>query len=343
VRLWTKRNRVRKQAVLLAFCSQFLLLLGCGYPGPVLPPSPEIPPPVVDLAAIERGDQIIITFHTPPRTTDNVPIKHFNEIDLRVGPALVPFDFQSWSVTAKQYPVESPPPNDPLDPQPIAMTESISLEGLLDKHVAIAVRTSIKRGDHFSSWSNRVVFDVTRPLTVPALLDPHASVEGVVLDWQAVDAAKGYRILRQAPVDKTLVEMGNSDQAHYVDTTSQFDVPYSYQVIALNGNSESLPSELKTITPRDTFAPTVPSRVTALTGPESVELSWQRSPETDLAGYYVYRAVNGGPFERQGDIVNLPAFSDRKVEHGKTYRYQISSVDKSNNESAKSAVTEVAF
>jgi hypothetical protein len=333
----------RKQAVLLGFCLQLILLLGCGYPGPVLPPSPEIPPPVGDLAAVERGDKIIITFRTPARTTDNVPIKHFNGIDLRVGPALAPFDFESWAATAKQYPVEPPPPGDPVDPQPIAMTESISLEGLIGKHVAIAVRTSIKRGDHFSSWSNRVVFDVTSPLNPPADLNPKASAAGVVLDWQGVASAKAYRILRQAPIDKAPVEIGNADQAHYVDTTSQFDVPYSYEVVALNGNSESLPSELKPITPIDKFAPTVPSRLTALTGPESVELSWQRSPETDVAGYYVYRAVNDGPFQRQGDLVNLPAFSDRKVEHGKTYRYQISSVDKSNNESDRSAVTQITF
>ncbi len=335
--------RARGRAVLPAFCLQFMLLLGCGYPGPVLPPSPEIPPPITDLAAVERGDKIIVTFRTPARTTDNVPIKRFNQIDLRIGPALVPFDFQSWAVTARQYPLEPPPPNDPVDPQPIAMTTPIPLEGLLDKHVAIAVRTSIKRGDYFSSWSNRIVLDVTRPLSPPTHLNAEASAPGVVLEWQAVDTAKAYRILRQAPVDKTPVEIGNAGQAHYVDTTSQFDVPYSYQVIALNGNAESLPSELAAITPKDTFAPTVPSRVTALAGPESVELSWQRSPEGDVAGYYVYRSVNDGPFERQGGIVSLPAFSDRKVEHGKTYRYQISSVDKANNESARSALTGVTF
>jgi hypothetical protein len=319
-----------------------MLLLGCGYPGPVLPPSPEIPPPVGDLTAVERGDQIVITFHTPPRTTDNVPIKRFRELELRIGPELLPFDFESWAQTAKQYPIEPPGPGDPVDPQPIAMTKSIPLEGLLGKHVVVAVRTSIKH-EHFSSWSNRVVLDVTAPLSPPAHLDLQPSAEGVVLDWQPVDSATVYQILRQAPVDKTPVNIGEAAKAHYVDTTAQFDVPYSYEVIALSGKSESLPSPLTAITPKDTFPPTVPMRITALAGPESIELSWQRSPEADLAGYYVYRSVNGGAFERQGDAVNLPAFSDRKVEHGKTYRYQVSSVDKSSNESARSSVIELAF
>ncbi len=326
-----------------AILASLAVLAGCGYVGPVLPPSPEIPPAVADLAAVERGDKIVITFRTPARSMDNVAIKRFSEIDLRIGPALSPFDFSSWADTAKQYPVAPPPPNDPIDPQPMAVNLSIPLEGLLGKHVAVAVRTTVKRGEHFSAWSNRVVLDVVPPLATVAGVKLHASAEGVVLDWQAVDSATGYRISRQAPSDKTFVEIGNSDQPHFLDTTSQFDVQYTYEVVALHGTAESAPLIAAGFTAIDTFPPTVPGGVTALAGPESVEVSWQRSPEADLAGYYVYRATNDGAFERQGDLVNLPAYSDHKVEHGKTYRYQISSVDKKNNESAKSAITEVVF
>ena len=42
------------------------------------------------------------------------------------------------------------------------------------------------------------------------------------------------------------------------------------------------------------------------------------------------------PFEKLEDAVQLPAYSDRKVEAGKTYRYQISAIDQSGNESARS-------
>ena len=77
--------------------------------------------------------------------------------------------------------------------------------------------------------------------------------------------------------------------------------------------------------------------------PASIEVSWQRSPEPDLKGYYVYRSVNGGAFERQADLLTVPAFSDRTVEHGKSYRYQVSALDQKNNESARSPVAEVTF
>jgi fibronectin type 3 domain-containing protein len=98
-----------------------------------------------------------------------------------------------------------------------------------------------------------------------------------------------------------------------------------------------------TITPQDKFPPSVPASITALSGPASIEVSWQRSPESDLQGYYVYRSVNGAPFERKGELIAVPAYSDRHVEHGKTYRYEISAVDKKNNESDKSAPAEVNF
>ena len=333
-----------RAAQLTIFSSLTLVLGGCGYVGPIQPPSPEIPAQVRDLVAVERGDKIEIFFRTPPRTTDSLAIKRFSEIDLRIGPAVVPFDFDSWAETAKTHPLTPPPPGDAFDPKPVPIAVSLPVEGFVGQRVAIAVRTSVKRGDdHFSAWSNRVVLDVMAPVPAPNNARAAASADGVVLDWSAVESADRYRILRQSPGDKNPLELGTSETPHYVDTTSQFDVPYSYQVVTLNKGAESLPSESLPITPVDKFPPSVPAGIAALAGPESIEVSWQRSPEADTAGYNVYRSVDGAAFERQGDIVTLPAFSDRKVEHGKTYKYQISSVDLKQNESEKSPPVEVAF
>jgi fibronectin type 3 domain-containing protein len=72
-------------------------------------------------------------------------------------------------------------------------------------------------------------------------------------------------------------------------------------------------------------------------------VSWSRSPDSDLKGYYVYRSVDGAPFERQGDLISLPTFSDHNVQHGKMYRYVVSAVDQKGNESGKSSAAEVSF
>ena len=327
-----------------AVASSFVLLLaGCGYVGPIMPPSPEIPAAVRDLAAVERGGKIEVLFQTPPRTTDNLPIKKFSEIDLRIGPAGVPFDFKTWSESAKVFQIPPPPASDPFDPKPVPLSASLPIDGLVGKRVIVAVRTSIKQGDHYSAWSNRVVLDVVDTVSTPKDIKIAASAGGIVLDWTAVQDADGYRILRQSPDELKPSEVGTTRKPHFVDETSQFDVPYSYSVLALHGSAESLPLKLNPFTAIDTFPPTVPSGVAALAGPESIEISWERSPEADTAGYFIYRSVDGAPFERAGSLVNLPAFSDRKIEHGKTYRYEISSVDLKNNESERSAPVEVSF
>lgn len=320
------------------------MLAGCGYVGPIMPPSPQIPSAIKDLSAVERGPKIEIAFRTPPRTTDGVSVKKFSEIDLRLGPPSIPFNFETWADSAQQYSLNPPPPGDPLDPKPIPMSVSIPIEKYVGQRVVIAVRTSIRPGDeHFSAWSNRIVLEIVPPVDTPTSVKVAASADGVVLDWPGVKDADTYRIQRKAADENALAEVGTSKTPHFVDTTSQFDVAYSYQVVALHSGAESLPSESLSITPVDTFSPSVPTGVAALAGPESIEVSWQRSPEADTAGYFIYRSTDNSPFERQGDIVNLPAFSDRKVEHGKTYRYQISSIDQKKNESERSPAVEVTF
>ena len=170
-----------------------------------------------------------------------------------------------------------------------------------------------------------------------------ATREGYKLTWPEEAAGARYDVLRQGPGEKAPAAVGVAEKPEYVDTTSQWDTPYSYTVIAKQGAAESLPSNPVKANHPDTFAPSVPASVVALAGPDSVEVTWSRSPEADTKGYYVYRSTNGGPFERQGDLVAIPTFSDRKVEHGKTYRYAISAVDGKNNISENSAPAEVAF
>ncbi len=322
----------------LPLCAAICLLLGCGYVGPVLPPSPEIPNPVTDLQASEKGDQLNITFSVPPRTTDALLIKRYNIVDLAIGPAGTPFDFDKWSATAQHFEVPAPPPLDPDAPKAQPVSKTLPAQEWIGKHVAIAVRTSVKREDHFSQWSNRVVLDVIAPLKPPdAKIE--ATKNGYLLAWPAEGAGVHYVIFRRGPNDKTPVEIGSSDEPLYLDRTSHWDTPYTYTVVAEKGAAQSEPSKELSVNHADTFPPEVPASVTALAGPDSIEVSWSRSPDANLKGYYVYRSTNGGDFVRLGDLVNVPAYSDHAVEHGKSYRYEISAVSQNGYESAKTPPT----
>ncbi len=317
-------------------------LTGCGYVGPVLPPSPQLPQPVTDLVAVERGDQIFINFTTPPRTTDNIPVRKFSEIDLRLGSFARPFDFDRWAASATQYDLPPPPPNDPENPVATPISKTISAKPWIGKHVAIAVRTAVKRNDHFSQWSNRVVIDVIPPLAPPAV-KAESTAKGVLLTWPAAASNLEYRIYRKNAAEASPVELGTSKTPDFLDATSQYDTAYEYTAVAAQGLAESLPSRPVAITTQDIFPPSVPASITALAAPNSIEVSWQRSPEPDLKGYLVYRSVNGGSYQPLGGLITLPTFSDHAVEHGKTYGYEVSAVDQKHNQSEKSAPTRVSY
>ncbi len=317
-------------------------LSACGYVGPVLPPSPQLPLAITNLVAVQRGDEIVIDFSTPPRTTDNLPVKQFSEIDLRIGSAAIPFDYDRWASGAKKYPVAAPPPADPDNPMPVSISKKISAAEWSGKRVAVAVRTAVKKRDHYSAWSNRVVLEVIAPLASPQV-QVKSTAKGVMLTWSAVPNSLEYKIYRKSPTDNAPIQLGTSKTLSYLDTTSQYDIPYAYTAVAVRGLVESLPSELQAITTKDIFPPSVPTGVAALAGPNSIELSWQRSPEPDLKGYYVYRSVDDGPYQQAGGLLTLPAYSDHEVKRGITYNYEVGAVDQKNNPSDKSAPVRVSY
>lgn len=319
-----------------------LLSVSCGYQGPILPPSPELPKPVNDLTAIERGDQIVVSFTAPPRTTDDLVIKRFSNIELRIGPAITPFDFERWSASANQYELPLPPRNDPDDPKSFPISHSIPASEWEGRRVAIAVRTAGRKGQHYSNWSNVVRLNVIPPLESP-LIEAKATAEGIQLTWPDEGKDVHYQVSRQGPADKVPVELGIAQNPEYVDKTSQYEIAYRYTVTATQGSAVSPPSKPVLITAVDVFPPKVPSGVTALAAANSVEVSWERSPDPDLKGYFVFRSVNGGPLERQKELTSLPTYSDKNVEHGKKYGYAITAIDQKGNESAKSRVVEVAY
>jgi fibronectin type 3 domain-containing protein len=102
-------------------------------------------------------------------------------------------------------------------------------------------------------------------------------------------------------------------------------------------------SDEASIVPRDIFPPAAPQGVQASSAPNSIELNWERNTEEDLNGYRVYRGEGNGALEKIADVSAVPSYSDRKVEHGKTYRYAIAAVDRAGNESSRSAPIEVAM
>jgi len=304
-----------------------------------MPPSLNIPQPVSDLRAQQAGERILVRFTLPELTTDGLVLRRFRDVELRAGPPPDGnFDTERWAAQARRIPVSSSAPG------PVEI--SMPVEEWAGRELILGIRTRGPKGRP-SAWSNLVALEVVPVLPRPADLAAEAVASGVRLSWRTTETRAGlrYRIFRRAPGQDQAQPAGEADAAEFLDTTAEFGKPYEYtvQAFVIAGQTEALSemSEAVRIVPEDRFPPAPPRGLQATPGVGSVELFWERNPEPDLRGYRVWRAHGDGPLQPLTDLVELPAYSDRKIESGKKYRYAISAVDLRGNESALSSPVEV--
>src|SRR5262249_3070752 len=181
----------------------------------------------------------------------------------------------------------------------------------------------------------------------------------VTLNWTApvgdVDGAKpasvvGYNVYRRRADSETGGELLNSTptaETKFEDRKFVYKTDYVYFVRALsqgaNGLIESSDGEAKQFTPIDTFPPAVPDPVSIASANGVISLFWPASPESDVAGYFGYRADSADG--KDADWVKLTpqpseptTFRDDQVVVDRTYYYRVSAIDRFNNESARSRV-----
>jgi len=150
-----------------------------------------------------------------------------------------------------------------------------------------------------------------------------------------------------------LVKIGESTSPSFSDTQAEFGKRYVYSVRSVlsyaGTNVESSDSNLLSVTPRDTFPPAAPVALVAVYVPAAggtpahVDLSWAVSPESDVAGYQVYRSEPSGTQATRvnNHLLLTPAFRDMNVASGRSYHYTVTAVDRSGNESAPSPAASV--
>lgn len=312
---------------------------GCGAPADPLPPSLNIPEAVPDLRAQQVGGRLLVRFTLPPLTTDGVALARFRRVELRAGPPPADgFDTERWAAQAREIPV-------PADgPGPVELAFAVS--DWVGRELILGVRAWSPKGRP-AAWSNLVAVQIVPALPRPADLHAEATAAGVRLNWQAEPSREGmrFRIFRRGPGQASPEVVGETAQPPFLDASAAFEQTWHYAVQAFLsvGEQEALsePSQTVSITPEDRFPPAPPSGLQASPGLGAIELLWDAGPEPDLAGYRVWRAVNGEKLAPLTAIITLPAYSDRSVESGRKYRYAVSAVDARGNESAFSSPVEV--
>jgi hypothetical protein len=172
------------------------------------------------------------------------------------------------------------------------------------------------------------------------------------VDQAAIDAA--VKDLAHVRWKSPLALVGSATTNGYQDTDFAFGATYVYvvrtvpspgavtQTVEAVESADSVPA---VITPKDIFPPSAPQGLVAAvlegTGGAApvVELSWSISPESDVAGYRVYRSEREG--ERgealASELAPTPAYRDTTVQASHRYWYSVTAVDRAGNESPAGA------
>jgi len=326
----------------------FLLNSGCGYIGGTLVPLANVPTAPSDIAAIQRGAKLIAHFTVPDITTEGYLIKGDLELDLRAGPGPDVWSESAWGAQAERVApanlTKLPPVRPGATARQLAQYEFPST-AWTGKTIVIAARV-IGSNKKPSNWSPLLTVTVVPPLAKPEQLTATPLANGIRLTWRGADGH--FRILRRVEGADSFTELSTTTTPEYLDASAEFGKTYTYQVLAFAavGPQKEAQSDLSDETTKlykDEFPPAAPAGLIATPSPASVELSWESNTEPDLTGYRLYRSTDGGAFEKIADVNEIPAYSDHAVERGKTYRYTVAAIDKSGNESARSATVETTL
>jgi hypothetical protein len=310
-------------------------LAGCGYIGGPLAPLANVPARILDVQAVQRGGTIIIHFTLPLKTTENVNIKEPLTLDLRIGTGVGPFNADRWAEQAKQIPP-------PKTAKGLVQYEVPSAEWT-GKIVTIGVRTAGANGKP-SEWSNMVQVQAVPPPAMPTGVHGESTPAGIRLAWEA--GGDHFHVLRRTAGEQSYSLVGADVRTpEFVDPGAAVGTEYTYLVqsfvpLAPNPEAQSDLSEEYKIT-RQAQPPATPAGLLGIPSADSIELNWDSNAGPETTGYRIYRAAPGGDFVKIGEVSAVPTYSDRAAEHGKTYRYAVTAIDKDGRESQRSAVVEV--
>jgi len=361
--------------------SPFLVLLFlllsfafCGKKGPILPPLRRILQKIEVLEIAQRGKRIILEWENPTAYKDGNPLE-IAEVEIWLfeqekEPAkkeesggdqqvsLATFEKRARLVASIKKEKFSEHQTKRGDvPDKLRYFYKLTGKDFVLEKLAFGLRVKDKK-KRKSAFSNLLSIE-PRILSLPPQeiqatvfkdrIEIKWSAPGKNIDQSSPPHLQGYNIYR---VDEEgLAHRLNSQlikERKYDDKDFLIGKVHRYFLRAAATDSppfsESDNSEVKEILAKDTFPPSAPSGLVSIAAENFISLSWNANIEEDLAGYRVWRKIEG----EDKYILLTPqpiqenAFNDTTVEKNKRYYYAITAQDKSGNESPKSeSVSEV--
>jgi len=355
---------LRRLSILLGCTISLALLAGCGTPGAPQLPSLQLARPVEDLTASRKGNKVQLDWTLPRKNTDRTLVKNIPEsrICRHEGTALM-------SGCAPVGTVQNPRPEVKRKnelPPAVHMKYVDTLPSQLGEQdpagfVRYAVEIMNTR-DRSAGLSNQVLIPVAPTIAPPERLTVKVEADGVLLSWTGATLPSApigltyrYRIERSPAGANGFIALADVEpesEGFYLDKTFAWETKYDYRITAVTlvhsqGVDMSVEGDDSQPVPtftRDIYPPSEPTGLQAVFSSVGqkpfVDLTWAPNMETDLAGYNVFRSLDGGAAVKlNSQLVPVPSFRDESVFPGKTYRYSVSAVDLRGNESPRSAGT----
>lgn len=339
-----------------------LALAACGKKGLPVAPERRVPLAVADLAGVVRDGVVELTWTNPTRRVDGsrlrdlVAARVYRVDDAGTGepkPALLAGGRIAGYTEIVAIRLASPAPAT-VEGDRVTLADRTGLA--LGRRYTYVVAAEDSTG-RVSPPSRRVSLTFIATPAPPRGLTAEAGEGEARLRWQPPaglvesrepPGALTYEILRSAALETPPTPLTRVTTTEHTDRDLENDHTYYYAVRALRteGGTTAVgePSTRVAVTPRDITPPSAPTNLVAIPSEGAVRLSWNPSPEPDVARYIVYRRDERGVFVRVGST-RAPAtvLVDRDVARG-SYRYVVTAEDTAAqpNESARSNEVSVA-
>ena len=337
----------------------------CGKKSPPVAPELRAPQPITDLSGVVDESAITLSWTPPNRRADNTRLRDFTLMRVfRAEDSGAGEPRAAMRVDGRIAGYEEIAAIRGAEPEPavrrgnhLVLTDRQGLTyGRRYTYVILAGDPQGRIGPPSQRVSVTYAVAAAEPESVVA--EPRDGAVRVnwnaptrMLDGSAATEPFRYEVMRGTSEDGELsaVTPAPMSERTLTDSGLQNDRAYVYAVRAVRDVAGTTvygrPSARVSATPRDTTPPSPPANLVAIPSEGAVRLSWSPSPETDVAGYVVYRASESGDFERIGSTTApSTTFVDRVATRG-VYRYAVTAEDNAArpNESRRSNEVRVSL
>ncbi|MDQ7006761.1 MAG: fibronectin type III domain-containing protein [Acidobacteriota bacterium] len=342
------RNLLRGAGALAA-AAVALIAVGCGHRGPPRPPLPRIPRMPVDVAWVQRGDQLWVAGEILGESLTGRRLKaplrpvlfFFSAPDRSLAMGWdTPSRDREFLRLARRFDLEAV--DLPAEDQRLRFERRVPVSRLgPGEAVVLALGVADRRGVSLPS-RRRVLFPAREPLPVLRGVRVEPLEDGVALYWEPppdprVEAVHVYRAVGAEAGGFVPWKKADAGEGTLVDHEASYGQRLHYALAsAARGGEIAVESPLfrpPALDYRDTFPPAAVRDVDAVSERGGVRVLWFPGGSKDEARARVERQAEGSEAWETLGTVAVPDtdFEDRGVEPGRRYRYRVIALDHSGN------------